>query len=170
MHDTDKTFFQNFFYTVGVLAILMVFFLITARTVATPTTDEKPDTAAVDERTQPVGQLQVAAENETAPVSSESTPADATIMADAGGAPDGAKVYNGLCVSCHSSGIPGIPQLGKAEEWEARLTKGMDTLYTNAINGFTGTSGIPMPARGGNPDLSDDEVKAAVDYLIEASK
>ena len=167
MHHEDKIFFRNFFYTVSVLALIMVFFLITARTVAIPA-DDAPDTAAVDERTRPVGQLRVADESGGAP--EQMTTDDAVVAAADGGAPDGAQVFQGLCMSCHGSGIPGIPQLGEAAVWEPRIAKGMDALYANAINGYVGESGIPMPARGGNPALSDDEVKAAVDYMVEAVK
>ncbi len=78
----------------------------------------------------------------------------------------GKSVYDGVCAACHGSGIPGIPQFGDATAWSARIKLGKETLYEHAIHGFKGKSGMPMPARGGKPDLTDDEVKAAVDYLI----
>ncbi|MGH1426440.1 MAG: c-type cytochrome [Arenicella sp.] len=76
----------------------------------------------------------------------------------------GETVYNAACVACHSSGVAGAPIVGKAEQWTARLGKGQDTLYDSAINGLGA-----MPARGGQ-SLSDDEVKAAVDYMVQASQ
>ena len=84
---------------------------------------------------------------------------------------DGKAVYEGLCTNCHGIAALAamIPQTGDAAVWEARIAKGMDTLYANAINGFTGDLGM-MPPRGSNPALSDEEVKAAVDYMIEQSK
>ena len=82
----------------------------------------------------------------------------------------GKTVYEGVCAACHGSGIPGIPQLGDAAAWTDRIKLGNETLYEHAIHGFTGNSGMPMPARGGKPDLSDDEVRAAVDYMITNSK
>ena len=75
---------------------------------------------------------------------------------------DGEKVYRGICFSCHDMGVAQAPVLGKATAWEARIAAGMETLYNNSING----KGI-MPARGGNPSLSDDEIKAAVDWMVE---
>jgi len=78
----------------------------------------------------------------------------------------GKSTYDSICVACHGSGLPGIPQLGDGAAWAPRIEQGNDTLYKHAISGFTGSSGIPMPAKGGNPALSDDDVKAAVDYMV----
>ncbi|RLA11389.1 MAG: cytochrome c5 family protein, partial [Gammaproteobacteria bacterium] len=66
---------------------------------------------------------------------------------------------------CHSTGMMNSPKLGNATDWAPRIEKGMDTLYSNAINGLN-----MMPARGGNPNLSDDEVKAAVDYMLSEAQ
>ena len=84
----------------------------------------------------------------------------------ADGAVDGAKVYNGLCAGCHAVGAGGAPKAGDKGAWGPRIAKGKDTLYNHAINGFQGSNGV-MPARGGNPKLTDDEVKAAVDHLVK---
>ena len=93
----------------------------------------------------------------------------AAVDADAaGGAVDGAKVYNGLCAGCHAVGAGGAPKAGDTGAWGPRIAKGKDTLYNHAINGFQGNNGV-MPARGGNPKLTDDEVKAAVDHLVKLS-
>ncbi|WP_280549971.1 c-type cytochrome [Halomonas sp. 11-S5] len=78
---------------------------------------------------------------------------------------DGAAIYNQICMACHETGAAGAPVRGNAEQWSARLEQGTDTLYSHAINGFNA-----MPAKGGNPSLSDDEVKAAVDHLIAPVK
>ena len=78
---------------------------------------------------------------------------------------DGEKVYKGLCMSCHDAGVAGSPKLGDKAAWEPRIATGMDALYEATIKG----KGV-MPAKGGNPALSDDEVKAAVDYMVEQVK
>jgi cytochrome c5 len=75
---------------------------------------------------------------------------------------DGEATYNSACIACHMTGAAGAPIRGKADQWEERQEKGMDTLYDHAINGFQA-----MPAKGGQSGLSDDEVKAAVDYMLE---
>jgi len=108
---------------------------------------EAPD--AVMARLKPVGEYVLAAAD-----------------ADAGGAVDGAKVYNGLCAGCHAIGAAGSPKAGDKGAWGPRIAKGKDTLYNHALNGFQGSNGV-MPARGGNPKLTDDEVKAAVDHLVK---
>jgi len=78
---------------------------------------------------------------------------------------DGEKVYKGLCFSCHDNGIAGAPKVGDAEAWKPLIEKGMEELYKTSLEGKGA-----MPAKGGNPALSDDEVKAAVDYMVEQSK
>ncbi len=76
--------------------------------------------------------------------------------------PNGEAVYNQACMACHMTGAAGAPIRGNEEAWTPRMEQGVETLYDHALNGFNA-----MPARGGNPGLSDEEVKAAVDYLIE---
>lgn len=79
---------------------------------------------------------------------------------------DAEATYNKACKLCHASGAMGAPMTGKKADWEARIAKGMDTMYSNAINGFRGFRGM-MPAKGGHPNLSDDEVKAATDFMVK---
>jgi cytochrome c5 len=81
----------------------------------------------------------------------------------------GEAVYKKTCNLCHAAGVGGAPKVGDAADWGARAAKGTDKLYTNAIAGFTGEKGM-MPAKGGNAALTDDEVKAAVDYMVGKSK
>ena len=82
---------------------------------------------------------------------------------------DGAQVYNTACVACHGTGIAGAPAVGDVDGWTDRMAQGIDVLYLHAIDGYQGASGI-MPAKGGNTSLSDDEVRAAVDYMVERSR
>ena len=77
---------------------------------------------------------------------------------------DGKAVYNAVCQTCHAAGLLGSPILGDAGAWGPRISKGKETLYTHAINGFNA-----MPAKGG-ADIPDQEVQNAVDYMVgEAS-
>ncbi|MEM1263066.1 MAG: c-type cytochrome [Pseudomonadota bacterium] len=81
----------------------------------------------------------------------------------------GPQVYNAACIACHGAGIGGAPTYGSADVWAPRIAKGIDTLYGHSINGFSGEAGY-MPPKGGRTDLSDDEIRAAVDYMIEGSQ
>jgi len=81
-----------------------------------------------------------------------------------GGTTDGSVIYGQLCTGCHTSGAGGAPTL-TAAGMGARAAKGKDTLYSNAINGFTGSAGV-MPAKGGNPALTDEQVKVTVDWML----
>lgn len=83
----------------------------------------------------------------------------------AGGVKDGKTVYNTVCAGCHGAGVMGAPKFGDKGAWGGRIGQGMATLNNHAINGFKG-----MPARGGAASLSDDEVKAAVQYMVDSSK
>ena len=108
----------------------------------------------------------------SAPAAEGAAPADAPKAdaakaedkgAAAGGA-DGKKVYEASCQACHGGAVPGIPHVGKKEDWAPRIKQGKDTLHKHALEGFNA-----MPAKGGNGSLSDDEVKAAVDYMANQS-
>ncbi|MBB3169696.1 cytochrome c5 [Simiduia aestuariiviva] len=91
--------------------------------------------------------------------------AAAPVAAVASGPRTGEQVYSTKCVTCHGTGAAGAPKMGDAGQWAPRLAQGMDSLYANAINGLNG-----MPAKGLCMDCSDDEIKAAVDHILAASK
>jgi cytochrome c5 len=80
----------------------------------------------------------------------------------------GEKTYKAICFSCHDMAIANAPKPGDKVAWAARIAKGMDVLYNTALKG---DSKMPaMPAKGGNPSLSDSDVKNAVSYMVELSK
>lgn len=81
-----------------------------------------------------------------------------------GGTLDGAVIYQNLCGACHQSGAAGAPQLTKAN-WDARIAQGTDLLVKHATEGFQGKVGI-MPAKGGNPALTDAQIRATVEYMV----
>lgn len=88
------------------------------------------------------------------------TTATATqVSADAG-----EKLFSSVCATCHTAGLMGAPKLADKAAWAPRIAQGKDTLYKNAIVGYQGKAGV-MPAKGGS-QASDEEVKAAVDYMV----
>lgn len=80
----------------------------------------------------------------------------------------GKSVYGKTCALCHGAGVAGAPKPGDKADWGPRIAQGKETLYKHAIEGYTGSKGM-MPARGGGTSLTDDEVKAAVDFMADQS-
>lgn len=81
----------------------------------------------------------------------------------------GKSTFGQVCAMCHAAGVAGAPKPGDKADWAPRIAQGNDVLYKHALEGFTGSKGM-MPARGGNPSLPDDKVKAAVDYMVARSR
>ena len=79
-----------------------------------------------------------------------------------GRAADGKQVYTKTCAACHN-GLS--PKLGDKAAWQPRIKRGVDALVASAIKGKGG-----MPPRGGNAALSDDDIKAAVEYMVSRGK
>ncbi|WP_228287829.1 c-type cytochrome [Thiothrix subterranea] len=104
---------------------------------------------------------------EAAPVQAAAPAAEAAPVQAAApvAAIDGEKVYKGICFSCHDVGVAGSPKFGDKAAWAPRIATGAEALYASSLNGKGA-----MPAKGGNPALSDAEVKAAVDYMVANGK
>ena len=85
------------------------------------------------------------------------------VASGTGGPRDAQTIYQTFCMVCHATGISEAPILGNAEQWAARIAKGTDMLYTTSINGLN-----LMPPRGTCVDCSEDELRAAVDYMLDA--
>ena len=96
-----------------------------------------------------------------------SAPAPVADAAADGG--KGAELFKKTCAMCHQTGVAGAPKLGDKADWGPRIAQGQDTLYKHAIEGFNGAKGA-MPAKGGNPSLSDDEMKVIVDFMVAKSQ
>lgn len=82
----------------------------------------------------------------------------------------GRSVWMDNCKNCHAYGAAGAPIPMQQEDWKGRVEKKTSVLYDHAINGFFGPDDSMMPERGGNPDLSDEQVKQAVDYMVALAK
>ena|SRR5687767_10101641 len=89
------------------------------------------------------------------------------VAATAGLAASGADVYKGACAVCHDSGVGGAPKLGNKAEWAPRLKQGTEVLYAVGLKGKPGTA---MVAKGGRTDLSDADIKGAVDFMVDKAK
>ena len=97
-----------------------------------------------------------------------SEPAIATLQAEESvavvevAAQGGEKVYRQACMMCHEAGVAGSPMTGDKTAWSARIAQGRDKLVKSSIDGI----GV-MPPKGGQSQLSDEEVASAVDFLIQ---
>ena len=80
-------------------------------------------------------------------------------------AADGKAVYDKTCVACHASGVANAPKVGDKAAWAARIATGKDALLASVVKGKGA-----MPPRAGAAGISDDELKAAIDYMVAAAK
>ena len=92
-------------------------------------------------------------------------PGGATQAASASGSADGKAVYDQTCHVCHGTGLLGSPKFGDKAAWAPRIATGVPALYNAALHGLN-----QMPPKGGNAQLTDAQVKAAVDYMVSAAK
>ena len=85
-------------------------------------------------------------------------------------AADGKSTYDSVCTVCHGAGVAGAPKLGDKAMWAPRIAEGLDTLIKHATDGYHGPDGNFMPPKGGNPALTDAQVKAAVTWIVDQAK
>jgi cytochrome c5 len=148
-----KTTPQQFFFALwgGLFAPLFAILLIVglvAKIQGSHSTEQSMayNDAAVEERIHPVGDINLADPN--------------AIHVDK----TGAEVYAAVCIGCHGSGALGSPKYEDKGAWGPRIKQGYDTLIKHALEGIR-----QMPARGGNPDLTDIEIANGVAYMANAA-
>jgi cytochrome c5 len=91
--------------------------------------------------------------------------AGAAMAAAPGGTMSGEQVYNQFCGTCHLAGVAGAPVLGDTAAWQPRIAQGMDTLWDHTLNGINA-----MPPKGTCMACSDDDLRAALDYMVEQAQ
>lgn len=80
----------------------------------------------------------------------------------------GKAIYDTKCMACHMTGAAGAAKLDDLAAWEASAAKGLETLYKNSIEGFTGEKGV-MPPKGGFVDLTDEDMHNAIAYMMQTA-
>lgn len=165
MRNYDLEFLKRFSMVIGFLMLVTLGLIAGAFYLHGTLPGEVSPTAArlTQQRIAPVGAVYAGATGAAAQAAAK---AAATAAASAqvayGGTLDGGTIYQNLCGACHTNGVGGAPTLA---QMDARASKGLELLYTHAIEGFQGEAGI-MPAKGGNPALTDEQVQVTVDWML----
>ncbi len=159
----DQLFLKRFSLVLMVLAIFAVVILVLSLALHNTLYRPEPPVreAARSQRLAPVAGVFSGETGRAAAMAREAADAAAEPVAAFDGSLDGGLIYERACQSCHVSGAAGAP-LMVAEEWEGRLEQGMDTLVEHAINGIGA-----MPPRGGRSDLTDEQVRVSVEYMVD---
>ena len=171
MNKHDLTFMKHFAQLIAGLMVLTVVLILFAHFIygQHPREENGAIVAATNARIAPVGDVFAGATGKAAMEAAKAAAAAAAkgqVAYD--GTLDGSVIFNNLCGACHVSGAGGAPKLEKAL-WAARTAQGIDTLVKHASEGYTGAAGV-MPARGGNPSLSDEQVRATVQWMVDNLK
>lgn len=169
--DHDRKFLDTFTLVIGALIAFTVAMYFLANKLASDyiDTDNSENEFAIEragERLAPVADVRTS--NNPPPAAPVKVAATVTTNEETK-AIDGQAIYQQACFACHGTGAAGAPKLGDKADWGPRIAKGMDTLVKHALEGFQGEKGF-MPAKGGRTDLSDAEVKAALEYMVNQAK
>jgi cytochrome c5 len=170
MSKQDTHFFNNFSVVLGILVAVTIGLFAFARHIGAEnqlkqTTTDPRYVASVDQRLQPVARVAVAGQDNSAlKIASAGAPTAAPAIPI-----DGTAAYETACQACHGAGIAGAPKVGDKAAWGPRIAQGKETLYSHALHGFNGKTGV-MPAKGGRTDWPDDLIKQAVDHILELNK
>lgn len=169
---TDLEFLKRFSMLIGVLALMALAFILLALYIygKHPAATSPGAAKVVAERIAPVGDSYAGETGRAAMLAAEEARKKAAAAQVAyGGSTDGKVIYDQLCGACHKSGVSGAPKMDDKADWAPRVAQGVDTLIKHATEGFTGKKGV-MPARGGNPSLNDEQVKATVHWMLDQVK
>ncbi|MEP7185848.1 MAG: c-type cytochrome [Rhodanobacter sp.] len=173
MSKSDQSFLRQFLIMIGgltVLTVLLVFgaMAIYSREPKETNPNQTADTAA---RIAPAGAVYAGNTGRAAmQAAAEAATKAAASQVAYGGTTDGKEIFNHLCTSCHTSGVAGAPKVGNKAMWAPRIAQGIDTLVKHAIEGYHGPDGNYMPAKGGNPALTDEQVSNAVHWIVDQTK
>jgi len=170
--NTDSHFVKTFGALItglAVFAVLLIFLAIYMH--ARLDTGENPTRdAAVAARLIPTGQVYAGETGRAAQqAAAEAAARDMASKVAFEGKLDGPLIYQNVCTACHGgSQAGGAPAPTKAA-WAPRLVKGLDLLIVHATEGFKGEAGN-MPAKGGRLDLSDEQMRVTVEYMVDKYK
>jgi cytochrome c5 len=159
----DRAFLRQFSAVIVGFMLLTLALIFLARYMQPdPDPDANPSQAILaEQRILPVGAVRSGEEGAAALAEAQAAAVAAAPVVKTELVVDGEEVYGGLCKTCHDAGVAGAPLSG-SDQMVARLEeKGLEMLVSNAINGLNA-----MPPRGGNPNLTDEQIQAAVEFML----
>lgn len=172
MRNYDLDFLKRFSMIIAFLVVVTLLLILLALHLqkAIPPEISPQAVQRIETRIAPVGAVYAGATGAAQQAAAVAAAAAAAASQVAyGGTTDGKVIYDSLCTGCHTTGVGKAPTLDKAH-WAARIAEGKDTLYKHAIEGYTGPDGGIMPPKGGNPALSDEQIHATVDWMLDNLK
>jgi cytochrome c5 len=160
---TNTTLYRRF-YAKALLPVLALVVLLGAGCSEKDTTAQQesmPAQATAPQMAEPATPPPV---EESAPPATTETPAaaPAATTQTQTAAVDGQAIYKASCQACHAAGVAGAPKLGDKAAWAPRIAKGNDAMYTSVLKGLNA-----MPPKGACMSCSEDELRAAVNYMAE---
>jgi len=174
LHD-DRTFIRHFSWVLVALVAITILFIFLAFLIVgeTGVDGHSGYTYVQYMKSHPMssgkGMMGAASAATGGQQGSAAASAATSAVAANGARPNGEAIWKAHCAACHASGVAGAPKIGDTQVWGPILAKtDQATLYKHAINGFSGERGY-MPPKGGASNLSDADVKAAVDYMVGKS-
>jgi len=176
MSKQDTHFFNVFSMVIGLLVAIAIGIFALARIVASRTQDlqvlsDPGYSKSVAARLALPSQEAIAGHDNTALAIKPAAGETAATAAPTGTPKNGKELFEQVCSTCHGPGIAGAPKAGDKAAWASRIAEGKPTLYSHALQGFSGgPGGGVMPPKGGRTDLPDDLVKQGVDYMVQMSK
>lgn len=172
MRNYDLEFLKKFSMVIGLLVVITLGLIALAAYLQRAIPDEVSPTATkrVQQRIAPAGAVYAGTTGASAQAAAQTAAlAKAASQSAYGGSTDGKTIFDNLCTACHTTGVGKAPTLDHAH-WDARIAQGKDTLYKHAIEGYTGPDGGIMPPKGGNPALTEEQVRATVDWMLSNLK
>lgn len=170
LHD-DRTFVRHFSWVILFLAAMLIIFIILSFVIVSVSGVESHSGYSYVQymNKHPAAAPAATASGQAQAATARTSASGQTVAANGSKSANGQSVWEAHCATCHKTGVAGAPKIGDQAVW-ATIFKKTDhaTLYKHAIEGFHGERGF-MPPKGGATGLSDAQVKAAVDYMINKS-
>ena len=156
---TDSTFIRNIIIVLALLVLVTFSIFYIAKDEGFK--EEQADsTELIEKRIRPVADVYTGEDGAAAiEAATAVTDVEPVLMSEDG--PDGEKIYTSACAACHATGVAGAPIPG-SEAMSRRAEKGLDALLQSALNGLNA-----MPPRGGRSDLSDEQIKAVIEFMLQ---